>query len=83
MDGVYGVEGPEIYKLNDSEKWCLIVDRFATQGGYMPLITDDLEHGNFKVVSDEAYDMGKNKKRHGGVINITGEEFERLVKAYG
>ena len=49
----------------------------------MPLITDDLEHGNFKVVSDEAYDMGKNKKRHGGVINITGEEFERLVKAYG
>lgn len=83
LDGVYGVEGPEIYKLNDSEKWCLIVDRFATQGGYMPLITDDLEHGNFKVVSDEAYDMGKNKKRHGGVINITGEEFERLVKAYG
>ena len=82
LDKIHGVEGPEIYKMNDSDKWCLIVDRFATQGGYMPLIADNLEQGNFKIISDADYDMGKNKKRHGGVINITGAEMERLMKAY-
>ena len=56
LEKIYGVEGPEIFKLNDSEKWCLIVDRFATQGGYMPLLADDLEQGNFKTMSDADYD---------------------------
>lgn len=82
LDKIHGVEGPEIYKMNDSDKWCLIVDRFATQGGYMPLIADNLEQGSFKVISDADYDMGKNKKRHGGVINITGAEMERLMNTY-
>lgn len=82
LEKIYGVEGPEIYKMNDADKWCLIVDRFATQGGYMPLIADSLEQGNFKTLSDADYDMGKNKKRHGGVINITGAEMERLLNVY-
>lgn len=48
----------------------------------MPLIAEDLEQGNFQTMSDADHDMGKNKKRHGGVINITGAEMERLIKTY-
>lgn len=80
LDSIYGVEGPEIFKFNDRDEWCLIVDRFATGRGYMPLITDDLSSGNFKVLDDSEFNMGKTLKRHGGIINITEEEYLALEK---
>lgn len=80
LDNIFGVEGPEIFKFNDREEWCLIVDRFATGKGYMPLITNDLSSGNFKVLDDSEFNMGKTLKRHGGIINITEEEYLTLEK---
>lgn len=77
----FGVEGPEAYFLEDLKKWCLIVDRYHTDKGYIPLLCDDLSSGNFYVA--EKYDMGKRKKRHGGVIRISDEEYERMVARYG
>ncbi len=76
-----GVEGPEIYKL-DNGKWCLIVDRFAKGLGYLPLITDDLSSGEFKIVDESFYDFGQTLKRHGGVIQITDEEYDRMKWFY-
>ncbi len=73
-----GVEGPEIFKFNDREEWCLIVDRFATGRGYLPLVTKDLKSGDFRILNDAEFDMGVTKKRHGGVVPITGEEYDRL-----
>ncbi len=78
LDGIFGVEGPEIFKFNDREEWCLIVDRFATHGGYLPLITKDLASGDFRVLDDSEFDMGSTVKRHGGIINITEEEYQKL-----
>lgn len=80
LDGIYGVEGPEIFKLNGEEKWCLIVDRFAAHEGYLPLVTVDLASGEFRVLEDAEFDFGKTLKRHGGILNLTEEEYNRLAK---
>lgn len=82
LDGLYGVEGPEIYPFHDRKEWCLIVDRFAEGKGYLPLITDDLSSGKFRVLSEEEFDMGMTRKRHGGVLNLTEEEYQKLISGY-
>ena len=78
LDKLYGVEGPEIFQFNDQKEWCLIVDRFATGRGYLPLVTDDLASGDFRILDDSEFDMGGTKKRHGGIIPVTEEEYQRL-----
>ncbi|CAM4387414.1 family 43 glycosylhydrolase [Paenibacillus alkaliterrae] len=83
LEELLGVEGPQIYKLNDSEEWCLIVDRFAEGKGYLPLLTSDLESGIFRVLPEGSFDLGENKKRHGGVMPITSDECSRLLAAFG
>ena len=75
LDNLIGVEGPEVYQLPNGS-WCLIVDQFATQKGYLPLITKDLSSGIFEKAED--YDMGLSKKRHGSVLKISDQEYERL-----
>lgn len=80
LSELFGVEGPEIYKMNDREEWCLILDRFATHKGYLPLITDNLASGEFRILEDAEFDMGANKKRHGGVLPVTEEEYQELAK---
>jgi hypothetical protein len=73
-----GVEGPAIFKFSDRNEWCLMVDRYATNGGYLPLFTKDLNSGDFRIADENEYDMGQSKKRHGSVLVITDEEYERL-----
>ena len=83
LEELFGVEGPQIFKLGDREEWCLIVDRFAESKGYLPLLTSDLESGDFRVLPEGSFDLGKNKKRHGGVLPITAAESSRLLAAFG
>lgn len=74
-----GVEGPEGFLLPDGKTWCLIADQFMTGKGYLPMLTENLASGDFRILAPEEYDMGKIKKRHGGVLKITDEEYERLL----
>ncbi|MBD3918614.1 family 43 glycosylhydrolase [Paenibacillus sp. PR3] len=83
LEALHGVEGPQIFKFNDREEWCLIVDRFAEGKGYLPLVTTDLASGEFRVLEDGQFDLGKTKKRHGGVMPITAEESARLIAVFG
>ena len=83
LEELLGVEGPQIFKLGDREEWCLIVDRFAESKGYLPLLTSDLESGDFRVLPEGSFDLGKTKKRHGGVLPITAAESSRLLAAFG
>lgn len=83
LEKIYGVEGPQIFKLNDREEWCLIIDRFAEGKGYLPLLTTDLDSGEFRVVEEGDFDLGASKKRHGSVIPITIDECAQLLAAYG
>lgn len=82
LEGYYGLEGPECYRLPDG-RWCLIVDRYHEGKGYLPVVCNKLETGDFYLLDEKEYNMGKRKKRHGGVIEISDEEYERLVEKLG
>lgn len=77
-----GVEGPECYLLPDQKTWCLIVDQFAKKLGYRPFLIRNLGKGELISLAQSEYDFGESQKRHGGVIEITGEEYQRLVEHY-
>jgi hypothetical protein len=83
FENLYGVEGPEGYLLPDGETWCVIADQFATGKGYLPMLTKDLASGDFRILSPEEYDLGRTKKRHGGILTITEEECRRMADFYG
>lgn len=82
LSGLYGLEGPECYRLPDGY-YCLIADRFAEHKGYMPIVIDDMSHGVMHVLGDDKYDLGSTRKRHGGVMEITDSEYDRLLEEYG
>ncbi len=81
LNDITGVEGPEIYQLPD-KKWCLIIDQFAEDKGYLPLISQNLSQGKFRVLGNDEYNLGKTKKRHGGVLRLTDEEYENIYQEY-
>ncbi len=83
LDDMRGIEGPICFYISQLSKWCLMVDRYATHGGYLPLLSDDLLSGDMRVLSEDEYDLGKSLKRHGGILPITEEEYRRIEKAFG
>lgn len=83
LDALKGVEGPEGYLLPDGKTWCLIADQFAAGKGYLPMVTQDLSSGDFRILEPGQYDMGRTKKRHGGVLAVTDEEYARLMTQFG
>ncbi|MGN1142717.1 MAG: glycoside hydrolase family 43 protein [Oliverpabstia sp.] len=83
LEQLFGVEGPEAYRLYNTGKWCLIVDQFGSGDGYLPLVCDNLADGVFRILSKEEYDMGITKKRHGSVLCISEYEMNALLQAYG
>ena len=83
LSALEGVEGPEGYLLPDGQTWCLIADQFMTGKGYLPMVTSNLASGDFRILTPEEYDLGKILKKHGGILPVTEDEYERLVSCYG
>lgn len=83
LEGWQGVEGPECYILPDGRSICLIADRFMQGLGYQPVVTGDIECEDFRLLDEGEFDFDKAKKRHGGVIQISDEEYHRLKLHYG
>lgn len=77
---VFGVEGPQCFKLKNG-KWCLLLDEYRANNGYAPYVTDDIESGIFTKCSESFHT--KVKFRHGGVIPISMEEYYALIDTYG
>ncbi|MCD8049642.1 MAG: glycoside hydrolase family 43 protein [Clostridia bacterium] len=77
---VFGVEDPQCFKLSDG-RWCLLLDEYRTNNGYAPYVTEDLGSGIF--VKDSEKFRTTVKFRHGGVIPISMEEYDRLIATYG
>lgn len=72
-------EGPAFLPFNQAQKWALLVDRHSTNGGYVPLVSTDLDDPRgFQVLPPDAYDFGASKKRHGGILSITASELAAL-----
>lgn len=79
QSGLY--EAPTAVKLEDG-RWCLFLDFYGCsteEQGYVPFVADKLSEGNF-VRSDKAFSFPYGYK-HGTILTITIEEYERL-KAY-
>lgn len=73
------VEGPILFRLAQSKEWGLWVDQYARRGGYLALATDDLSRPErFRRIAADQLDFGASKKRHGGILNISDEEYRRL-----
>ena len=73
------VEGPILYKFNNENKWCLLVDQYSTGGGYLPLVSEGLNGtSGFSILSSSEYDLGESHKRHGSVLNITVNELNAV-----
>jgi sucrose-6-phosphate hydrolase SacC (GH32 family) len=81
LEGINGVEGPTAFPFGDGE-WCLMVDQYATNGGYLPLVTKDIASGEFRVLDSSEFDMGKTKKRHGSVLTLSEDEYKALIEKW-
>ncbi len=77
IDSTY--EAPTAVKMPDG-KWALFLDFFGTKNaseqGYVPFISDDISSGIF-VRSDKDFSFPYGYK-HGTILPITMEEYERL-----
>jgi hypothetical protein len=71
-------EGPLVFKSNTEEKWYLFIDEFGGRG-YVPFETTDLDSGQWTVSAD--YDL-PDSPRHGTVLPLTQEEYDRLAAAF-
>jgi hypothetical protein len=74
-------EGPILYKFNDANEWCLMVD--VTAGGYLPLVSTDLsDMDTYRVLSSSEYSLGTSRKRHGSILNITTAELNAILEKW-
>lgn len=74
--GLY--EAPTAFRLADG-RWCLMLDYYGVPGkgqGYVPFLCDDIATGIFKR-SDAEFKFPYGFK-HGTVLEITEEEYERI-----
>ena len=79
-----GYEGPECYVIKPASEgkpasWCLILDQYSKGTGYQPFVTGDLSSGQFKTAEGFVFPF---KFRHGSVLPVSAEEYERLENAY-
>ncbi|WP_078549169.1 glycoside hydrolase family 43 protein [Litchfieldia alkalitelluris] len=81
LKDIIGVEGPACFKLKGEDKWCLLLDHYQSEKKYIPYYTTDLKTAQFTKIK-EGLDIPVNSK-HGGVMPITLNEYNALVKAYG
>lgn len=87
------LEGPELFKFNKKDwvdgkpTYGLYTDQYAEGRGYLPVITTDLSDAtnankSWKKLSSNEYSFDTLKKRHGTILNLTQEEYDRVMKAY-
>ncbi|MFI8217178.1 family 43 glycosylhydrolase [Streptomyces sp. NPDC085932] len=71
-------EGPTVFKSNTEKKWYLFIDEYGGRG-YLPFETTDLASGRWTPSTD--YRLPASP-RHGTVLPVTQEEYDRLLTAY-
>lgn len=84
LSKLIGYEGPACFRLapavsGQPATWCLLLDYYSKGKGYQPYVTRDLASGQFTHAPDLKFPF---RLRHGGVLPITSEEYQRLRQAY-
>lgn len=84
-------EGPTMFKFNDREEWCILVDEYGrgsaagggSARGYIPFVSTDLDRENSVYLpSDDEFVM-PDAAKHGTVIPITQTEYDALMAKWG
>ncbi|MBO5943705.1 MAG: hypothetical protein J6Q50_00235, partial [Clostridia bacterium] len=73
------LEGNCTYKILKENKYVLIADQFRN-GGYFMQESEDLI--NWKAVDKSKISLDHLRPRHGSMLHITDEEYNRLVEYY-
>lgn len=82
LDKPWAYEAPTTYQLPDG-RWCFMADFFGCEKekmGFVPFVSNGVGDADFKMDKEEfSFPYGF---KHGGVIEITDEEYTRLKNAY-
>lgn len=74
------LEGNCTYRISGTDKYVMIADQFKS-GGYFMQESTDLIH--FTKVDENNFSLNHLRPRHGSMLHITDEEYERLNAFYG
>lgn len=75
-------EGPEVYQLNNGD-YVLIADYYKSNVSYFASYLTNSTPDSFHDSDRITVRLNHLSPRHGSVINITTEEYNKLVAAYG
>ena len=87
-----GLEGPELFAYNQDDWKEVDGQKVETYGlladnnggvGYVPFYTTDIANAKWVKTEDNDFNFDTNHKRHGTVIQLTAEEYDRVMEAYG
>ncbi len=74
------VEGPILFRIAQTGEWAMWVDQYARKAGYLALTSDDLSRPErFRRAEPDRIDYGRSKKRHGSILDISSDEYRRLL----
>lgn len=73
------LEGNCIYRILDTDRFVMIADQFK-KGGYFMQETTDLIH--FEKVDSDKISLDHLRPRHGSMLHITQQEYDRLREHY-
>ncbi|WP_395244261.1 immunoglobulin-like domain-containing protein [Agromyces sp. MMS24-K17] len=83
------LEGPEFFQYNDDDRgaatqlWGLLADQYGAGKGYLPFRTTDIGSTSASAWSKATnVNLGTLKKRHGGILPITAQEYQRVMFHY-
>lgn len=85
LDEQKGVEGPTCFLLNEDDQYegnrfGLLLDNYGGVGYYL-MVSKDLNTAVFE--KRKGYNLPKGNPRHGTVLAITDDEYNRLMENYG
>ena len=69
-----------MFNITGTDAWVMLMDEYGT-GHFFAQMTRDFE--TFKAVNPRSYKMDHLSPRHGSIVAISMEEYERLVEHYG
>lgn len=77
-------EGASMFKIADRDEYCILVDEYGNdKRGYIPFLSKDIDLPNSIMTARSGHYQMTPGAKHGAVIPINEEEYERLISTYG